>query len=932
MILTGAHIKRHLNLLGRINSLLLICALFLFSTNTLFAQNCNPAVPHYNLDFTGNPDTVWNSGNVNRNNQCCSAKSNETCIWFTIMLDPMSQGFSVNVTGGTGTTEYQVSCGTPIPVGDIFCVNGIGPHQVTVCKPGGNGFGFTITTYAKPHIPDPYANLSFNCQQLLYGMGFQESTISWRALNSSYNSYLSCSTGCDSTYITAPSNAPSFADFEISGKNANTTCDTNTYRDTVRVYFYSNPTILISPALPKVCFGASAVTVSAQGSGGLPPYRYLWSNGSTSSSTSLSAGTHWVRIIDSLACVIDYDTFVVTQNPRIFATANNDTSICTSKNRVELSGTFTNTTGAYWYGGSGRWLKDSSQMLNSYVPSQSEISSGNVKLFLSALNNNNCSGETDSMVITINDAPHPSISGDMAICANATSIAYQTDNHIGSSYDWKVIGGSIASGQGTSNITVNWGTAGPGFIYVTETDNKNCYGIGSINPIAQYDFNFNPIGKATIGPDAASVDADAYSNGESYLITNNCGSTKGADLNIPSASLDRGKMCMSFSFQRDENDADFFTRGNNKFFLRGGSLRIQLSLINPNNQTMSVGPINTGYTIPNDDNFRYFTFCYDSASGKAVVMVNDSAVWSYQALAGYRLNWSGSGNGVLSSIMDGNCSGKPLIDWAIISVPISIIANPTPQISGATFTCNYNTETYIASNTRSGSSFTWNHSSGSALSSINDTLFQIFWLNNSTAQIIFTETNIDGCSANDTLNINLKSKPNPIFTGLDTVCSGNTLNYIAQAQQGIYYAWNVDSASILSSQGNDSVSINWLNPGLHNLELIVTDSATGCDSTYEFQVWVDSTPVFTLSGDNPVCLNEPNQTYQVSSSIQANYAWNLATGGNITANGNSANIIWNSIGNHQISVEALRPISGCSYNVDYDVKVYPKPQTSAISD
>jgi hypothetical protein len=53
---------------------------------------------------------------------------------------------------------------------------------------------------------------------------------------------------------------------------------------------------------------------------------------------------------------------------------------------------------------------------------------------------------------------------------------YSVTQTSGSSYAWTVTGGTILSGQGTSSIQVEWGSAGTGSISVVETDAFGCAG------------------------------------------------------------------------------------------------------------------------------------------------------------------------------------------------------------------------------------------------------------------------------------------------------------------------------------------------------------------------------------------------------------------------------------------------------------------------
>ncbi len=53
---------------------------------------------------------------------------------------------------------------------------------------------------------------------------------------------------------------------------------------------------------------------------------------------------------------------------------------------------------------------------------------------------------------------------------------YTYENTAGSTYDWTVTGGTIVSGQGTNEITVEWDTPGAGSVAVIETNEAGCEG------------------------------------------------------------------------------------------------------------------------------------------------------------------------------------------------------------------------------------------------------------------------------------------------------------------------------------------------------------------------------------------------------------------------------------------------------------------------
>ena len=75
-----------------------------------------------------------------------------------------------------------------------------------------------------------------------------------------------------------------------------------------------------------------------------------------------------------------------------------------------------------------------------------------------------------------------SISGPITVTNGQTSITFLVPSHTGSTYQWSFPSGvTIGSGQGTNQITVNWGSTA-GFVTVNETNQSSCI----IGPIELY--------------------------------------------------------------------------------------------------------------------------------------------------------------------------------------------------------------------------------------------------------------------------------------------------------------------------------------------------------------------------------------------------------------------------------------------------------------
>lgn len=81
-------------------------------------------------------------------------------------------------------------------------------------------------------------------------------------------------------------------------------------------------------------------------------------------------------------------------------------------------------------------------------------------------------------------SPTSAITGSNSVCTNQTGEIYSVTNNVGNTYVWSITGGSIASGQGTNSITVNWGNTGRiGNLRVVE--NNGCTNASPVNLLVE---------------------------------------------------------------------------------------------------------------------------------------------------------------------------------------------------------------------------------------------------------------------------------------------------------------------------------------------------------------------------------------------------------------------------------------------------------------
>jgi hypothetical protein len=118
-----------------------------------------------------------------------------------------------------------------------------------------------------------------------------------------------------------------------------------------------------------------------------------------------------------------------------------------------------------------KWTVTGGTIEGDRYSSNIEVNWGGVGSGIVQLEETNISGCSSTAIfnVTITDGPVASISGVEEVCAGEAGVVYYTEDHSGSSYEWNIVGGNIIAGDGTNEITVDWGQAGTGTIEVTES-------------------------------------------------------------------------------------------------------------------------------------------------------------------------------------------------------------------------------------------------------------------------------------------------------------------------------------------------------------------------------------------------------------------------------------------------------------------------------
>lgn len=228
--------------------------------------------------------------------------------------------------------------------------------------------------------------------------------------------------------------------------------------------------VLTTSGDTSICEG-NAVTVAAAGAN-----TYAWSTGNTTDTITVSgltaSGSPYDLIVTgTIGSCSASDTVRVTVNPVP------TTSPVTGPNFVCISDTglvysVTPVSGNYTWTINGGTI--TAQAGNSVTVNWDSVGIGTISVV--DTNSFGCPGTVQTLSVTVNVLPDTiSVTGPVVTCENSLETYFVTGT-AGSNYQWTVSNGTISGSASGTSVTVQWGTAGFGTVFVRETNAANCAG------------------------------------------------------------------------------------------------------------------------------------------------------------------------------------------------------------------------------------------------------------------------------------------------------------------------------------------------------------------------------------------------------------------------------------------------------------------------
>jgi large repetitive protein len=893
-----------------------ILLLFLLVSSVSFAQqpsgNCDPITPFFVCNLSGNPGGTWVSAPpVQRDGNCCGTTAPDKCIEFEITLDSQAVGINFTIASGAmppGALFYQVNCGPPVSVGTPLCLSGPGPYTLTFCKPGNNMNTYAIASYGPPGV-SPGDTIGSGCSATMHATGVLEnSSLTWNSVYpgayGSYNSYLGCTQGCDTTTVTNPSTgAPPYVDYVVCGTPLLASCLPNPlFCDTIRIYFTPPITATVNPNPAVYCASDTGILLSGAAGGGVPPFTYAWTSGANGSGTVVGTGTSYMATSPGNYSFIVYDqnypacpplvtNVVVSTTPVPSVTVGPDHVACAPT--VQLSATVSAASGGVWSGGQGTFSPGSTSPNAVYTPSQAELSAGTFTLTFTSTGNGACAAAADQLVITLIPPMTVTLSAPPVLCFGDTTTITATASGGLVPYTYTWTGGQqspvISATGGTYSVNVTGNAAG-------------CIASGSI---------------IVNTPPPLAI---------SQTVTGtNCGGTNG------SAIVNASGGTPNYSYTWLPGPA-YGPAINNQ---PPGSYTLTVADAN-NCQENYVITINVA-AVPVNANFSASSACLNNATAFTDLSFSADTISSWQWDFGEPI--SGISN-FSSQQNPGHMYGSPgtYTVTLIVStnkgcsdtIALSVVVHPLPVVNFSWMSACGGQSVFTSSisiSSGSVSNLAWNFgdlSSGSSNISLFSNPTHTYGATG-TYQVLLTATSNNGCQASLQQAVlvpavpvaqfgyknNCKDVPAQ-FTDSSTIVNGTITSW----------SWNFGDGSSLSNLQNPVHT--YTSNAIYTVSLIVT-SGTGCSDTLSLPV--DLQQVLTPGFSAPfVCFNKPTQFSDYSSvnfGSVTSWSWNF---GDFSVPSNAANPthLYGTPGTFLVTL-SVTSSNGCIASGVLPVQVYAVP-------
>ncbi len=531
---------------------------------------------------------------------------------------------------------------------------------------------------------------------------------------------------------------------------------------------------------------------------------------------------------------------------------------------------------------------------------------------------NACGKIKDSLNVSVGTPPlPPTLSGNTNLCVGATQ-TYNTTLQNNVTYTWTVSGGTIQSGQGTPTITVQWNTAGSGWVKLVVSN-----GCGSDSTLLPVWIEQPPSAITIQGPQQNICPGDTFL----YIATpipntTYTWSATGGTIVFGQGNSTIGIVWNTLGTQTLSVTVTNACGSSNATLNVDVGSSITITGFDPD--TICVDPTTTTTTLTHSvDPITGATYTWNVLSGGTIVSTNNNNV---------TVNWNNSAASYQLQLQVTTACG-------IKDTIFNLTREEQPQLSNVTgnlSVCKGQTENYSVTLTSSTTNVNYLWQLGQNLgspSSGSGTNATITWNFGGQDTLYFIASSACGSDTSYAVITIDSITPVNAITGDTLLCAPTTQSYSVPNLSGATYTWNITPTLSFTGQGTNTIQLNANQTGTYVLSISITQT---CGSqTLDTTITIDTIPELSaITGNTLVCPGQ-TETYQsvlANTPLYATTTWQLTQSLGSPNNGsnNSATITWNLSGNDTLvfivqnacgvataqlpivvqTIEAVSPING----------------------
>jgi len=640
-------------------------------------------------------------------------------------------------------------------------------------------------------------------------------------------------------------------------------------------------------------------------------YDYLWSTAATSSTILISPTADQIvnltitRTKNNVASTCSAGEVNVNMVAAPIVTGKTENCL----NSTSAYTTVSKTGRSYFWFVTGGTIT-SGQGTNRVNVNWNQVGAGTVVLRDSILATG-CVIYSDTLRINTVQLFAPTITGDSTVCQGQL-IFYSIPLDTNYTRTWFISGGTIVSGQGTDSIKVNWtGSGNVNVSVLVRHKPTNCNA-----PLASFPVTIsvspNPVmtGLDTACVNTVNLYTIPFNVGRKYVWTVAGGSI------VSGQNTDSLRVLWGIGGTGSVQAMDSIL-ASGCYAITSLKVVTISSLLVPIIVGSSAVCENSIVSYSTTGNIGR-TYRWTITGGNIVSGLGTAAI---------NVVWGTPGTGTLQVLDSINATGCKSVSN---NFNVSIDSLPQPIINGSNAKCNGEI-TFYSIPSKAGHSYNWTVTLGNILSGQGTSTIQVIWpiIGSGTVSVIDSIV-ATGCSGTAPLfTVMVNAKPNPLISGIQSICVGTTASYTTPNNLGRTYTWLVNNGTIVSGQGSSTISVLWNVVGSGFLNVTDSVNLTGCKSvTSNYNVSVVAVPSPIITGKDTVC-ELSLQTYSVPFNAGRSYKWNVIGGSIVGGSGtNSVDVLWGAFGSGSITLSDSNNTTGCIGNAtlaNVYIQTLPQP-------